>query len=195
MRKRCILLAGIMLLAAGCGERAVVEAYDEFTSNVVEIKPQTPTKITTQRDLQTIVQDGVVLNVSELSYEVWEKADIIERDGKLSSNAETLRGITLVCNADWLELGQLQPEATILDEGRAVFVMPDGTTLEHTPKYSNVNVTADMHKGNAKIVYEWFSEYAEGEERPLMVSLPFTFSTAESQIDINIDVVLDRYPW
>ena len=195
MRLKYFMLAGIMLFMAGCSERSVVGAYDDNSSNIIEIRPQVPVKITTQRDLDTIVQDGVVLSISELSYEMWDKADIVEEDGKLSSTADTLYGIMLVFNTDWSDLGLLKPESVILDKENVQFIMKSGDVLQEDEEYSNVSVSADIYSGNAKITYEWFSKSAEADEKPALVRLPFRFESEGETVDLHVEILLNRYPW
>lgn len=187
-------MAAAMVVTCGCGKKPA-EVYAEGDSNLVVVQPTLPVKVYTMRDMDTIIQDGVVLNIAELSYEVWEKTDV-QNNGGAKASQTTLHGICLVFNADWVDLGLLQSGVDILNRDSVEYVLADGGTVAGSDAdYSDVSMVADAHGGNAVITYQWFSPAAAGDNRPVAVRVPLTFAGETGQVGITVELELNRYPW
>lgn len=181
-------LAGLMLV--GCGKQPI-EAALQGVSNIVVIKDEEPVKVAASNEYDTLIQEGVVIRVSELSYMEWEDG----RQGYRNTGVVSLprRSIRVKLYADWLDLAGDEIQLPQLDMANARQLLQDGSSLQDTAN-ATVKYEPDMQKANARIIYEWFPP--ADAQAPDAIKLPFRFNGENGrQVDITVEAKIKNYPW
>lgn len=194
MKKTLIAILLTCMLLAGCVKPPIEEGA-RGVSNILFIGEDLPVKVAACNDYDTIVKDGVVMHISELSYMEWDRET--DQDKYSSTGVVSLprRSIKVILYADWFDLaGGADVHMPQLDTANAQQVMESGQVLMDAAN-SSVAYEPNMQKANSRIIYEWFPPTTDGF-RPSILKLPLSFSGSDGkQVDITMDVEVKDYPW